>query len=169
MADGTTAWERAAAAGVSDAEIHQRREQRNELYQHFLRTKNIEIQGVEAVLEQLRKRYNMAIVTTAKWQDFELIHRERNIVKHMDFVLANGDYARSKPHPDPYLTALDRFGVSTEETVVIEDSQRGLRAAVAAGIECVVVRNEFVEGQDFSAATHQIDSLASLPATLASM
>ena len=169
MADGTSAWERAVAAGLTLEEVGRHKKQRNELYQHFLRTKDIEIEGVESVLEQLSENYNMAIVTTSKSEDFELIHRERSITKHMAFVLASGDYHRSKPHPDPYLTALDRFGVARQQTVVVEDSQRGLRAAVAAGIDCVVVKNEFVKAQDLSAATHQIDSLAMLPDLLKEM
>lgn len=169
MANGTSAWERAVAAGLSPEEIGRRKRQRNELYQHFLLTRDIEIEGVEAVLEELSEAYNMAIVTTSKREDFKLIHRERSITKHMAFVLANGDYPRSKPHPDPYLAALDRFGATRQETVVVEDSQRGLRAAVAAGIDCVVVKNEFVQGQDLSAATHQVDSLAMLPELLKQM
>jgi HAD superfamily hydrolase (TIGR01509 family) len=166
MASGISAWKRAAAAGVPGDEIDRLKGQRNELYQHFLRTKDIEIEGVEVVLETLSLEYAMAIVTTAKWQDFELIHRERNIARHMAFVLASGDYPRAKPHPDPYLAALERFGVTREETVVVEDSERGLRAAVAAGIDCVVVRNDFVKEQNLSAATRHIESLSMLPRVL---
>ena len=117
MANGTSAWERAVAAGLSPEEIGRRKRQRNELYQHFLLTRDIEIEGVEAVLEELSEAYNMAIVTTSKREDFKLIRRERSITKHMAFVLANGDYPRSKPHPDPYLAALDRFGATRQETV----------------------------------------------------
>lgn len=45
---------------------------------------------------------------------------------------------------------------------MVEDSSRGLGAAVAAGIACAVVRNEFTAGQDFSRATYRIDSLSEL-------
>jgi beta-phosphoglucomutase-like phosphatase (HAD superfamily) len=48
----------------------------------------------------------------------------------------------------------------------VEDSERGLRAAVAAGIDCVVVANEFVAEQDLSSATHHIESILELPALL---
>lgn len=75
-------------------------------------------------------------------------------------------HARSKPAPDPYLEALARFGASPEQALVVEDSERGLRSASAAGIDCVVVRNAFVAGQDFSLATHTIDTLGELPALL---
>ena len=143
-------------------------ESRDQIQRH-LREENIEIPGVIDVLEMLARRFAMTIVTTAKKDDFEVIHRHRSIVQHMDFVLANGDYPRSKPAPDPYLAALARFGAQPHEAIVVEDSERGLRSAVAAGIDCVVVASEFVRGQDFSAARHRIGSLAELPALLASL
>ncbi len=169
MARGVSAWERAVAAGISRDEIGVHKQRRNDIYQDLLRHRAIGIAGVEAVLEELSRDYAMAIVTTARRVDFDLIHRRRNIVKHMSFVLTNGDYPRKKPFPDPYLTALARFGARKEETVVVEDSQRGLLAAVAAGIDCVVVENEFVREQDFSTATHRIESLAMLPTLLREM
>ena len=166
MANGRSAWERAKALGASAIQISDQKAERDKLYQHFLQVQDIEIAGVVQVLERLAERYSMAIVTTSKKADFELIHRERQITTHMDFVLANGDYANSKPAPDPYLTALERFNATPEEAVVIEDSERGLRAAVAAGIDCVVVANGFVAGQDLSVASHRIESLDQLPALL---
>jgi len=169
MAMGISAWERAAALGVSHADIERHRTLRNQRYQQFLREQDIEIAGVDTVLEELSAHYAMAIVTTAKRADFELIHADRQIVRHMEFVLANGDYAHSKPAPDPYLRALQRFQTSAEAAIVVEDSERGLRSALAAGIDCVVVANDFVAGQDLSAATYQIKSLAELPALLATL
>ena len=166
MAEGRSNWQRAIERGVSEADVQRQRDKRNVLYQEFLATKDIEIAGVDEVLAELAQDYSLAIVTTAKKIDFELIHRNRNIVPHMDFVLANGDYERSKPAPDPYLAALERFNATAEQAIVVEDSERGLRAAVAADIDCAVVKNEFVQGQDFSEATWRIDSLAELPGLL---
>jgi beta-phosphoglucomutase-like phosphatase (HAD superfamily) len=47
--------------------------------------------------------------------------------------------------------------------------ERGLRAALAAGIDGVVIANEFVNGQDLSAATHSLASIRELPALIASL
>jgi len=169
MALGRAAWERARALGATDAEIEAGRDARNIDYQRHLSEEDIEIPGVPEVLEALGRNFSMAIVTTAKRDDFELIHRDRNIVSHMDFVLASGDYPRAKPAPDPYLAALERFNAEPHEAIVVEDSERGLRSAVAAGIDCVVVESEFVRGQDFSTATHRIGTLAELPGLLAAL
>jgi HAD superfamily hydrolase (TIGR01509 family) len=51
-------------------------------------------------------------------------------------VLVREDYQHAKPHHEPYLTGLKRFGATKEETSVVEDSSRGLSSAVAAGIDC---------------------------------
>lgn len=169
MALGRTAWERARALGVSEDQIGATRDARNLDYQRYLRERDIEIPGVVEVLEVLGRDFEMAIVTTARRADFDLIHRQRQIVQHMTFVLASGDYPRAKPAPDPYLAALERFGAKPHQAIVVEDSERGLRSAVAAGIDCVVVDSEFVQGQDFSSATHRVGSLAELPDLLAAL
>jgi beta-phosphoglucomutase-like phosphatase (HAD superfamily) len=75
----------------------------------------------------------MAIVTTAKRADFKIIHEKRQIRHFMDFVLVREDYKLAKPHPEPYLTGIKRLGATKEETLVVEDSSRGLNSAVAAG------------------------------------
>lgn len=169
MAEGRSAWQRARAHGLSADDVERGRRQRDELYQRLLLERAIDVPGVPGLLERLARDYAMAIVTTAKRTDFDLIHRNRDIVRHMRFVLASGDYARAKPAPDPYLEALRRFGASAPQALVVEDSERGLRAAVAAGIDCVVVANAFVSGQDLSAATYRIDTLGDLPDLLASL
>jgi HAD superfamily hydrolase (TIGR01509 family) len=104
----------------------------------------------------------MAIVTTAKRADFDLIHNKRQIRRFMDFVLVREDYEHAKPHPEPYLTGLQRFGATKEETLVVEDSTRGLTSAVAAGIDCAVVHNDFTREHDFSTATYRIATLIEL-------
>ncbi|MCZ6854771.1 MAG: HAD family hydrolase [Gammaproteobacteria bacterium] len=162
MARGQSAWDLARKTGVSETAIHHHKRIRDAYYQHHLKTEDIEIPGVDEVLSGLGNQCAMAIVTTAKKADFELIHRTRNIVHYMDFVLMSGDYARSKPAPDPYLAALERFASNREEAVVIEDSQRGLCSAVAAGIDCIVVYNRFTASQNFSGALECINSLAEL-------
>jgi HAD superfamily hydrolase (TIGR01509 family) len=166
MAAGRSAWEIAKLQDATEEEVERQRAIRDRLYQRLLLDNDIEIPGVIEVLQELSPAYKMAIVTTAKRADFELIHQSRAIVDHMSFVLAKGDYVRSKPAPDPYLAALERFGAQPHEAIVVEDSERGLRAAVAAGIDCVVVANEFVAEQDLSSATYHIESIWELPALL---
>ena len=162
MSQGAGTWAQAKAAGVDDRTIDRLRQVRNAHYQEYLRTEAIEIEGVVEALAELSHHVHMAIVTSARREDFELIHQARNIRQYMDFVLVRDDYARAKPDPEPYLTALNRFGAPNEETLVVEDSSRGLRSAVAAGIDCAIVYNEFTKSHDLSQARHRIRTLAEL-------
>jgi HAD superfamily hydrolase (TIGR01509 family) len=162
MSEGAGTWAQAKAAGVDDHTIDTLREVRNAYYQEYLQTEAIEIDGVVDALAELSHYVRMAIVTTSKREDFELIHQARHIRQYMDFVLVRDDYTRAKPDPEPYLTALNRFGAPREEALVVEDSSRGLRSAVAAGIDCVIVYNEFTKSHDFSQAHYRIRTLAEL-------
>jgi HAD superfamily hydrolase (TIGR01509 family) len=162
MSQGLGTWAQARAAGIDEQTISRQREVRDDYYQQFLRTETIEIEGVVEALAELSEYVRMAIVTTARRADFDLIHEKRQVRRFMDFVLVREDYELTKPHPEPYLTGLKRFGATTEEALVVEDSARGLNSAVAAGIDCVIVHNAFTQVQDFSTASCRIDSLSQL-------
>ena len=162
MTTGANSWDLARRLGARENDIEYWHARRNVLYQDLLASEPIDIEGVEEALARLGKYLGLAIVTTALPGDFAIIHRNRNIVRHVDFVLTRDAYRRSKPHPDPYLTALERFGIGPDCALAVEDSERGLRAAVAAGIDCAVVHNAFTAGQDFSLASYRIEALGEL-------
>ena len=166
MANGVSAWEAARVSGISESEIERGREIRNRYYQEYLMTKDIEVDGVLETLAELAETYRMGIVTTSKRPDFVLIHEKRSILDFMEFYLIREDYERAKPDPEPYLTGIQRFGASAAETVVVEDSARGLKSAIAAGIDCIVVANEFTASHDFSKATAKVARFRELPSAI---
>ena len=166
MANGVSAWEAARVSGIAESEIRRGRALRNRYYQEYLMTKDIEIEGVRETLAELADTYRMGIVTTSKRADFALIHKKRSILDYMEFHLTEEDYERAKPHPEPYLRGLQRFGATAAETVVVEDSARGLKSAIAAGIDCIVVANEFTATHDLSKATARVDTFRELPSAI---
>ena len=112
MAQGKTSWEIARKNGITEDVIIKTRYKRDEYYQEYLKKENIEIKGVEEVLQELKKKFNMAIITTSRRVDFEIIHNNRGIVDFMNFVLCEGEYPRAKPYPDPYLAGIKKFNAS---------------------------------------------------------
>ncbi|MCY4652739.1 MAG: HAD family phosphatase [Dehalococcoidia bacterium] len=166
MANGVSAWEAARVSGISESEIERGRELRNRYYQEYVATEDIEIEGVLETLDVLRGEYRMGIVTTSKPPDFALIHENRAILEYMEFYLTREDYEQAKPHPEPYLRGLQRFGAAAAEAVVIEDSARGLKSAIAAGIYCIVVAKEVTAVHDLSKATARVATFRELPSTI---
>jgi HAD superfamily hydrolase (TIGR01509 family) len=166
MTRGQPCWDLCRDRGMPDEEISRYRELRNALYQEHLRSQEIEVEGVSEVLSTLSRSFEMAVVTTARREDFQLIHQSRNLLGFFRFVLTVEDYRRAKPHPDPYLAGLERFGARPEQTVAIEDSARGLHSTLAAGLDCIVVRSPFTASQDFSGAWRVVDSILQVPGIL---
>ncbi len=163
MIAGKSCWDLADGAGIGTSTIEKKRADRDRYYQRHLLEENIEIPGVEKILGALAKNYKMAIVTTSKRRDFDLIHQQRNITSYMEFVTTREDYTNSKPDPEPYLYGLKKLGAKKSDTLVIEDSQRGLSSARAAGIDCAMVHNDFTASHDFSGAKFFLKSLQELP------
>ena len=167
MIQGRSSWELAAQAGVDPQQIKDGQDLRDELYRTYLSNNDLRIKGVFEVLSELAQHYQMAIVTTCRRDDFELIHSNLDLLQFMQFVLTREDYAESKPHPEPYLTALQKFSATSSQALVVEDSERGLRAAQAAAIDCAVVDYHFTRGHDFSAAQYRLQTLKELLQLLA--
>lgn len=74
-------------------------------------------------------------------------------------VRSRDDVERAKPFPDLFLSAAAGLGVDPVDTLVLEDSSNGLRAAIAAGAPCVVVPSPVTRGSDFSGAARVLESL----------
>ncbi|MEW2359540.1 HAD family phosphatase [Spirillospora sp. NPDC029432] len=61
--------------------------------------------------------------------------------EHFALSVAGDEVSRTKPDPEPYLTAVARLGAVPERCVVLEDSPNGVAAAEAAGCVTVAVPN----------------------------
>jgi HAD superfamily hydrolase (TIGR01509 family) len=169
-AQGLSSWDLPEVLALDPRMREQQRAARDAYYQQFIRGASREIPGVRGVLGELYGRYRMAIVTTSNRRNFELLHAEGSLLRHMEFALTREDFVDGKPSPDGYLTALERFGAAPDEAIVVEDSAQGLNAARAAGIRCVIVRNAFFrDAHAFDGAAHVLDSIVELPGAIATL
>jgi HAD superfamily hydrolase (TIGR01509 family) len=101
--------------------------------------------------------------------------RERAMIKLANAALATrfsaivgGDeIARGKPAPDIFLLAAERLGAQPGSCLVLEDSEPGVRAALAAGMTPIMVPDQLAPSQDLLAtATLVLPSLAHVHAHL---
>jgi HAD superfamily hydrolase (TIGR01509 family) len=91
-----------------------------------------------------------------------LLSTEMNVITG-DFTLAFGDYVKSKPAPDPYIKAIEISGFLKEECIAVEDSERGLQAALNAGINCYVIPTALTRHCNFTGAKKILNSITELP------
>ena len=63
-----------------------------------------------------------AIATSSGREAVERHLVPAGLYARFDAVIAAGDYARGKPHPDPFLAAAGRLGVDASLCLALEDS-----------------------------------------------
>jgi beta-phosphoglucomutase-like phosphatase (HAD superfamily) len=74
--------------------------------------------------------------------------------------------SRPKPAPDLFLLAANTLGFAPAQSVVIEDSTRGVKAALAAGMRVLGYTASVGRAAIEAAGAEPIDDLAEIPARL---
>ena len=117
--------------------------------------------GLFALLETLETAgIRKAIATSSERELADACLSPFALQSRFQFILTSEDVTHGKPHPEIYLTAAERFDLKPEETLVLEDSENGCRAAADAGAFTVAVPSEHSRTHDFSAASLIVDNLA---------
>ncbi len=166
LRQGQSVLDLALDQGLSRDGMEALRLQRNGRYAELLAAESCVLEGVKETLCQLHGQIRMAVVTSSRRDHFEIIHRSSGLLQYFDFVLTREDYTHSKPHPEPYLAALARSGLAPAQCLVVEDSPRGLQAAIAAGMRCLVTPGPLTRDSDFSAASGILESIREVPSFL---
>ncbi len=106
--------------------------------------------------ETIEKFYNhglrLAIVTGSNQHCLSRTAEAYGLERFVSAFVSCDDVVNSKPAPDCYLLAMEKLGVQAHESVAIEDTEHGIKAAVAAGIRCLAIPTEMSAHHDFSAA-----------------
>lgn len=159
LEDYRGAWHFLRARGYSELRIGQLRIARDEEYMHLLAAApRLCFPGVETLLAKLAPKVVMGIVTASIGTHLALVHRHNRVLDHFDHIFAKTEGQRPKPHPDTYLHALDKMGLSADVCIAVEDTPRGLAAARAAGLRCIVLRSELLSGYVFEGAYRVVAS-----------
>jgi beta-phosphoglucomutase len=83
--------------------------------------------------------YRLGVASNSVRRTVEEMMERSDLMRYLDLIISNEDVTRAKPDPEMYLTAMSRFGVAPEETVIVEDNENGVKAATAAGGHVMVV------------------------------
>ncbi|MCO6185020.1 HAD family phosphatase [Rhizobium sp. L1K21] len=96
--------------------------------------------GVLELLDILDSYAIPRAIATSSMKEKALYNLERfSLMDRFHHVIAQGDYAASKPAPDPFLKASERLGVAPALCLALEDSHNGIKAAHSAGMMAIMV------------------------------
>lgn len=107
----------------------------------------------------LRYKLALGVVTGAGKSGVNSTLQFHDLAGSFSAIATGDDVTHSKPSPDVYLYALQQLGIAAKQCIAVEDTSTGVQAAVAAGITCCAVPNQYSRDHDFSKASHVFDSL----------
>ena len=132
-----------------------------EIFVSLLDTQLRTMPGALDLLDLLDARGITRGVATSSGPEFahDVLSRV-GLLERFAFVLTSADVLQGKPNPEIYQTAAQRLGIEPSGMLVLEDSQAGCKAAVAAGAFAVAVPGGHSQRHDFSGARFVAETLA---------
>ena len=101
-----------------------------------------QLQGVPEVLEHIEISHGhiaFAVVSGSTRKSVIASLDALNLLHRFDTLVCAGEYAKSKPAPDPFLLAARLLGVEPKDCLVFEDTDMGIQSATAAGMASVKI------------------------------
>jgi HAD superfamily hydrolase (TIGR01509 family) len=132
------------------------------VYHDILRREVALMPGACAVLNRLQPHFPLALATNSNRQDVSLVFDRFDLRRFFTAIVTREDYRDAKPHPDAFLTAATRLGLTPGACVVVEDAYRGVVAARRAGTAVIAIPNRFTRDSDLSLATLVLPDLDAL-------
>ena len=122
--------------------------------------------SAKAVLQELRQmKLRLAVATSSVAASAHPFLDRHGLTKFFNVVVTGDEIERGKPHPDIYLCAAEKLGVSATECLVIEDALSGITAAKAAGMRVAAIPDaRFVDAREYKQkADYLLGSLSEIP------
>lgn len=145
-------------------ELHLRK---TDIFMEFINQKKIPLRpGVLRIVDDaIQRGLKLAVCSTSN------VAAVTNLVKTLmgeerasKFRIFAGDMvAAKKPAPDVYNMAVKEMNLDKAKCVIIEDSGIGNRAAVNAGIACLVTKSSYTQDEDFTGAAMIVEELGDTP------
>ncbi|MFM2061604.1 MAG: hypothetical protein RLZZ507_1274 [Cyanobacteriota bacterium] len=107
--------------------------------------------GIEDLIFQVRSQHlQLGLVSGALRQEIEPVLERAKLIEYFHVIVAGDDINTSKPQPEGYLLAVEKFNqaypelnLQTQECLAIEDTPAGIHAAKRAQMQVVGVANTY--------------------------
>jgi HAD superfamily hydrolase (TIGR01509 family) len=142
---------------VISAEVVRRLEQ---LYRERLPL----IPGAVEAVECVAARWPLGLASSSNRPLIDLVLELSGLARFFRVTVSSEEVAHGKPAPDVYLEAARRLGCDPMRCAAIEDSENGIRSAVAAGMRVIAIPNRAFppSPETVSAADVVLPSIAEL-------
>jgi HAD superfamily hydrolase (TIGR01509 family) len=122
------------------------------------------VDGALEAVERLAARLPLGLASSSNREIIDLFLELSGLGPCFAVTVSSEEVERGKPAPDVYLEVLRRLGADPAESLAVEDSENGIRAARAARMRVVAVPNPHYppEPAALAEADDVVDSLDDL-------
>jgi len=88
-----------------------------------------------------REGYNMAVCSNSIRETINIMMHKSKLEFFFDFYISNQDVKQGKPNPEMYHKAIKKLKLTAKECLIIEDSDKGIQAAIESGAWVMKINN----------------------------
>jgi HAD superfamily hydrolase (TIGR01509 family) len=109
-------------------------------------------------LSRLAKEgYRLGVCSNSIRSTIELMMKLSALENYLEFTLSNEDVTNGKPHPEIYQLACEKANLSPSECLVIEDNEKGIKAAKDSGCHLLTIGT--VNDVTYQRIVHKINEI----------
>ena len=127
--------------------------------------------GAKEVLEQLKRRHRLGLVTSGDRERVEGQLRQFALLRTVRARVCGGETERNKPDPGPLLAVLEKMKLSADECVYVGDTPEDIAMSRGAGVRAIAVLGPFPTEKRLREAKPEflLEKLGELPELLLSL
>lgn len=125
-------------AGISDDKMQEIHELKKSYYVKHL-NKSRKNESLFSLIDSIKNDYYIALVTVASKKNSLDILNEFNVKDKFDVIITKEDVSNTKPNPECFIKVMKYFNISSNDTIIFEDSDTGLEAAKLSNANYVKV------------------------------
>jgi HAD superfamily hydrolase (TIGR01509 family) len=151
------------------ASVEELMRRRGEIATDFFANRVDLFPSAKTTLEQLREmKLPLAVATSSVSASARPLLERTGIRSLLSVVITGDEVQQGKPHPDIYLRAAKKLGISPEACLVIEDSLAGIAAGKGANMRVAAIPDRrFVDPREYEKeADYVLGSLSEIPALI---
>jgi len=88
---------------------------------------------IRTILRTLKENYKIAVCSNSIRETTKMMLLRKGFLEYIDFFVSNQDVKNPKPNTEMFLQAMIKAEVDPTETLIIEDSHIGRKAAINSG------------------------------------
>ncbi len=127
--------------GIRNFDLPTLVQKKRDIFNEILMHKKLEVVPgfFEFLAEVNRRGLKKIIASGSNRTNIRAMLENIGVSQEFPEVVSGEDVSRPKPSPDIFLAAAEKIGTSPNQCLVIEDTDHGVRGALAAGMKCIAL------------------------------